>query len=691
MTGAGWVWAWGLYLVAGVGAAAVLDYRRSGSGRGALVAAALAGSVAFAAMAAALARPDAVSRIVLPAPFPVLWLGPLPLASLWSVLASLLFLAVVLGTWSHPLQRQILYSLVPLMAGVGVFLWSRDGLMLLAAWEMVSATTYLGLVTTRRARPVWHAGWVLLGLSEVGGMLLFLALLYLTPPAGSALHDSFGALTAMARLAPVAVRTLVLVLALLAFGVKAGVFPLMIWMPLAEPEAPGAVAGVFSGLLPALAISGILAFAAMVPAGIGWGIILVVLGTLGALTGALYSVVSRHTMRVLAYSTLEMMGVVFAALGIWQLATHDAPRSIAGTLALDGAVTIIVMHAGSKFLLFMATDFTGRVSRVLDRTGGLVHPAPWTGALTLGGILTIAAIPPLGGFVGEWLVLESILVPLGPAHHLADLHSALMVAGGFLVLAMALGVSAYLRWFGFLFLGPAHSPRRMPAAEPAVSLRGALLVGLVPAVVAGPGSVWLVPAINRGLRAAGVLAGPAGVIAPTRYESSGSLLVRLGANVIPAPLAQGSVFNPQGFSVNDPYVLAWVGAALVVILMLLGRGVRRRVRRVTPWTGGSEPYSADTSFSAEGFVHPLRLAFAAFFGLRRERRDMTGVRFYRHTIVYRVERHLYEPVLFVGVLVGRAIRKMQNGSLNGYMGYLWAAILIGIFVLARLASHGSGG
>jgi formate hydrogenlyase subunit 3/multisubunit Na+/H+ antiporter MnhD subunit len=681
-----WVLGWLVFLLIGLLAAAWLDSLASRRSSGWLALWFGAGAVALMVMTFSL-NPLTAQNLALPAPWSSLRLAPLPLAQLWSPVAGLLFLASDLALLSHPARRKILYALLPLEVSVGLYLWSGSGLMLLITWELISGLSYLGLVSVRRARPVWNAGWALLALSELGGMFLLLALAWVMPHAMSNLRDGFGALKfAAGTIKPWAING-IMVLALIAFGVKAGLFPVMVWIPMAEPEAPGVVAGIYSGLLTALAISGILALDNLTHPGITWGVVLLVLGTLGALTGALYGVISRHVKRILAYSTLEIMGLVFAALGVWHIETRLDPGNIAATMALDGAITLLVMHAGAKFTLFTATDFTGQWGHTLDRLGGLMRRAPWTGGWTLGAAVTLAAVPPLGGFLGEWFLLESILKPLSPGTPDKLTHLALVIAGVLIAIAVALGVATYLRWFAFIFLGPLHQTGWEDAAEPKASFRYGLALPLILGFISGPGIPWFLPWLNRSL--AFILSTPGNVLADTFVNPHAAPpLIPIGVNLVPAPGASGTVLFPQAFSVGDPYVLLGMGIVLVGLVWLLRQWARhgRKVRRVAPWTGGFEPYSGKTSFSAEGFVHPIRLAFGAFYGLKRSRVDVEGVRFYRHTIVYRLEEHLYRPILVTARWVAGYLRQIQSGRVTQYVAYIWMALIVAI-VVGVLNSH----
>ena len=682
MTSVAWCVGWLFYLLVALIGAGLIDWRSSKGSRTWLAVWMAGGALALALMARTLALSARPGLIHLPPPWPELVLRSVPLGSLWSAVAALLFLMTVLITLSAPRQRRILYALLPLQAGIGIYLWSGDGLLLLLSWEFISAVSYLGIITTRRSRIVWNAGWALLALSELGGMALLVALVWLLGGHGIGLNDGFSQMAVQVSHLSAAAKTTIMLLVLLAFGVKAGLFPVLIWMPMAEPQAPGVVAGIFSGLLTALAISGILAVDQVVHAGLVWAIIVLLLGVLGAVTSALYGILSRHVKQILAYSTLEVLGLVFSALGLWSLESIVSPHNVAATMALDAAVILLVVHAGAKFVLFSATDYSERFGHTLDRLGGLVHKAPWLSLFTLGGVLALAGIPPLGGFVGEWLLLEAIIKPLGVGRAQEPVHLALLVAGAILALTTALGATLYLRWFAFIFLGRLHQTDREPlTGDPGVWMRMGLALPWVLPILGGPGVVWFLPWANRVL--VSFISTPKIVIAPSFVNINSALgLSKLGINLVPAPGAQGTVFYPQAFLVGDPYVLLLMGVLLGGAVALFRRWARRRtrVRYVMPWTGGAEPFSARTSYTAEGFVHPLRLAFQRFYGLKRNRHDTEGGRFYRHTIVYRVEETFYRPILSAGAWAAGSLRKIQSGQLTQYLAYLWIFLIVGLLV-----------
>lgn len=678
MNGVAWIFLWLAYLAVGIGGAALWSRVRVQWVRPWLSIALGIGAFILLIMTGSLLTHQ-TSRLVLPHPWPALVASPLPMAPLWAVMGGLLFFSATLLTVNRPDSHRVHYALLPLLAIVGIYLWSGDGLLLLVSWELISGVSYLGLVTTRRARPVWNAGWVLLALSELGGMLLLVALVWLTPGHGPLMNDALPQLARIAAHQSPALINILMMLTIVAFGVKAGLFPVMIWMPMAEPEAPGVVAGLFSGLITALAIAGILAMVPLAGHSLTWAVAIIILGVLGSFSGALYSAVSRHVKRVLAYSTLEVLGMVFVGLGIWRLLSIEAPNNAASTLALDAAIVLLIIHAGAKFILFAGTDFTGRWGHTLDALGGLHRASRTVTVLTLIAVLGLGAVPPLGGFVGEWLLLESLLKPLAPSGQ-AVLHVALIAAGIMLAITAALAVTAYLRWYGFIFLGQYRGLKAIDH-RPSTTWLSGLALPLALVVVTGPGVPWLLPWINA--RLGSFLTARSAVIAPSfHHPGSAAPLVPIGVNLVPAPGAPGTAFFPQAFNVGDPYVLFWMGlvlgATVAAIRWILRR--RRGVRLVRPWNGGTAVISRNASWSAEGFVHPLRLAFARFYGLERTRKQSAGAHFYRHTIIYRVEEQLYRPLVSAAVWVGRMGRRIQSGRVTQYVAYVWIFALVGIMV-----------
>ncbi len=613
-----------------------------------------------------LTGPSPAFSLALPAPFGNLSFGLQGLGGWWALLAATLLAATGLvraGGYGPGGAGTVLLQHALLVA-VAWFLASRSPLGLLAGWEAISVLGYL-LVVRDRLR-VRRAAWALLAISELGSALLFLALVLMGGAAGAPL--------------------LLALLALVAFGAKAGLFPLLIWVPFAEPEAHGDVAGLLSGLLTAVSVAGFLTVAQLVaPPALPLGIVTAALGLLGAAGSVVMGLVEPDAKRVLAYGTLEALGLCFTGLGLaWVLSAYGAPD--AAVMAASGALVLLLAHAGAKFSLFVLAGHAEQSGglRLLDRMGGLLRRMRRGSPAGLIAALSLAGLPPLGGFLGEWLIIEACFVPTPKQ---PGLHLAMALAAGALALVAAAGVTLYLRWFGAVWLGPPRTPSAAAVPDLSWPTAAGVTLGALLAIWAGVGAGWILPWLAAPL---GWIAKGAPVIAPTYVTPKPyAAIVALGAALFPGVAGStGNVLFPAGgFSVGSPWDLA--------IFLVLGIGIlawifrRAPVRRVPTWQGGD--WQTPAPFSAEGLTHPLRLAFAGFLGLSRERRPLEAEgavglgpprRRYRAQVRLRLEHHLYRPLLAGAERASGAVRRTQSGRTGHYVIYLLGAVVLGLALLA---------
>lgn len=635
--------------------------------------------------AAALAGGRGPLALHLPPPLPPLVLALRGLGPWWAVLAGVLFTATGLGRSPRARSGGVgtVLLLHLLLLGTAWFIAAHSPLALLLGWEAVSAAAYFLLVRDRQR--VRRAAWALLSLSEFGAALLYFTLLVLQAHLAPLSQAPGGPVPL-----PAGWRLAGGLLALFAFGAKAGLFPLQVWVPFAEPEAPGDVAGLFSGLLTAVAIAGFLRVVHALDApGLVLGIVTAAFGLLGSGGSALLGLIERDAKRALAYGTLEALGLTFTGLGL-ALVLQSRGAGDAAVLAAAGALTLLAAHAGAKFTLFsLAGHLEDRAGlRRFDRMGGLLARLRRAGGPALLGVCTLAALPPLGGFLGEWLLLESCLVPT-PRY--PDLHVALGVVGALIALVAALGLTLYLRWFGAAFLGPARTPAASGAPDVGRAAAASAWLALSLPAVAGIGAGWTLPYLAA---ATPWLARGAPVVAPTYlHPAAYAGIVALGAALFRGVAGHsGNVLFPaDGFSVGSPWDLACFAAALGGVVAWAVRRVRRPhpPRRVPTWVGG-EAYSpaegVALGWTAEGFSHALRLTFATFFALRRTRvpsadPDRPGFR-YRAAVVLRLEHHVYRPLLRLAARLSGAVRQTQSGDLAHYVGYMLAVALLGLAWIA---------
>jgi hydrogenase-4 component B len=476
-----------------------------------------------------------------------------------------------------------------LTAGMALTVLARNGVLFLVAWEVMSLAAYFLVVLEDETQAVRDAGWTYLVATHIGTAFLIVMFVVLGLRAGSLDFAAFG--TAAPLTAPAA--GLVFVLALIGFGTKAGFMPLHVWLPEAHPAAPSHVSAVMSGVMIKLGIYGLvrtLTFLGPPPA--WWGWTLVAVGLSSGVLGVLFALAQHDLKRLLAYHSVENIGIIVLGLGVGLLGVHHGSAPLA-VLGFAGALLHVVNHALFKGLLFLGAgavvEATG--TREMDHLGGLLKRMPWTGALFLVGAAAICGLPPLNGFASEFLVfLGAYRGVLHPAAGVAG--PALAVLAG-LALIGGLAAACFAKVFGVVFLGEPRSQHVATAHDPGLAMRlpmvllaaGCVLLGLVPALLVG--------------RLGGALASltrlPAVAIEPA-----------LGAAV--APLARLTVAAA---------VLLALAAALA--LWRRARLVRRPAAEVVTWDCGYARPTARMQYTASSFARPVTLLFGGFLRTRTRR------------------------------------------------------------------------
>ncbi|MGH3493522.1 MAG: proton-conducting transporter membrane subunit, partial [Sciscionella sp.] len=345
----------------------------------------------------------------------------------------------------------------------------------LVAWESMALLSYLLVLRHHRKQGVATGAFWFLALSEAGFVLIVAAFVWLATATGS---TDFATMAARSQGIPSATRGAVYVLALLGFGFKAGLVPLHVWLPEAHPVAPADGSGFLSGLIVKLGVYGVLLFAFDL-LGTGpawWGLLTMGLGALTAVLGILYALAERELKRFLAYSTIENIGVIVTAVGASMVFGSYGQRPLSAFL-LVAALYHTANHGAYKTLLFCEVGVIEHATgtRDMDRLGGLVHRLPRTAVITLIGTLGIAALPPLNGFVSEWLVFQGLFQGFRIPSHLIGI--LIVVAAAALGLTGGLAINAFVRSYGIPFLG---MPRTREAAQ--ASERGQPVLG--PALLA---------------------------------------------------------------------------------------------------------------------------------------------------------------------------------------------------------------
>jgi hydrogenase-4 component B len=593
------------------------------------------------------------------------WLGFGQSAFVCDRLAGI-FLALVGGTGAavslalleRPPSRLVggLHALI--LLAVAAVIGADQAFVFLLAWETVTLSLYFIASADRDKPGNLIAAYFGTGLSKLGGAAILAAFALLYGRTGSFEFSVW----AHAGHSLGGVRSIVFVLLLVGFGSKVGVLPLQGALPPLYAAAPAASAATVSIALNA-GFYGLwrLVYGTLGPGPAWWGEVLIVLGGLGALIGILYAVAQDDIKRFLGFSSVEHGGIILLGFGVALLgqAAHKPQLAAVGLLA---ATLHLIMHGIAKTLAFLgaARIHDGAGADEMRPLGGLAARMPRT-AIGFGlAVLTLAAMPPFGGFVSEWFTFEALL----QGFRLESTTARLVMALGAAMLALTAGIGllAFAKLYGGVFLGQARTVLER-ASEPRGASLGFAVLALV-LLVLGASAPWEIRWLGHGL--------------------SGLLGFDLAGTTITFPLVLGPVY--RHFSVLAPTWLALgipaflLTAALVVRLVL-----RPPVRRAPVWVSGTAADIAVVQYTPEAYMNPIRVVLAGAYGFRRflqPRNDDPGsqTRVLVTRIVPPFEEYLYRPVTQGGLWLATRARRLQSGRLSFYLLYV-LIVLIAVLAL----------
>lgn len=527
----------------------------------------------------------------------------------------------------------------------------------MVAWETMTLASYFLVAFQHEHAANRRAAFLYLLMGQAGGLCILLAFAVLAAQDGGFGFDAMRA----ARL-PFAWASLAFALALIGFGMKAGLVPLHSWLPEAHPAAPSHISALMSGAMLKVAVYGFLrlVFDLLGPVHWQWGVAVLLIGCASALLGVLLALVQTDLKRLLAYSSVENLGIVFIGLGL-ALIFLGSDHRLLGALALVAALYHALNHALFKSLLFMGAGaiLHSAHERDLEQMGGLLRRMPWTGGFFLVGSLAISGLPPLNGFVSEWLTFQAALQTW-------ELHSGLLrtlipLSAAALALSAALAAATFVKVYGVAFLGQARSRHVRRARQVPASMR-----------------------IGQSLLAAGCLA--AGLLPTTVIVWIGRVAQQLLGTGLPQAGEHGWLWltpiAPQNASYSAPAVLAGLVLLSLLALLALKRGAVRRVRRGDTWDCGFAPPSAHMQYSATGFAQPLRKVFDAWLQVEeRLETDVGGRTRLRLLISDRCWALFHLPLARLLDGATRRITRLQAGNLRVYLGWTLGTLLLLLWVV----------
>ncbi|HTX03571.1 MAG TPA: proton-conducting transporter membrane subunit [Candidatus Acidoferrales bacterium] len=645
----------------------------------------------------------------------VLWalpvLGPISIgtttiASWFTCVASLVYFPTSLFTVRYLERYAAAYSLrfftlwycVLLAAIIGLFI-CRDVTSFFIDWEVIAIAS--ALLVAFEWRDVRHAraAFNMLAMSEAGTVAALLAMLLAR--AGSL---SFAGPPAMLT---GAASWAVFLLSFFGFGVKAGLLPINSWLPRAHPLAPGNVSALLSGVILNVGVYGIvLVNMILAPSHLpAQGLIVMVVGASSAIVGILYATIVDDMKAMLAFSSIENIGIVVTALGASLVFIAVGMPLFAG-IGFAAGLYHLANHSAYKGLLFLgaATVDAKMGTRSMDALGGLIRVLPVTAALFFVGVFAIAAIPPLNGFVSEWLTFQVLLrsAELGSI----TFRVIFALCGATLALTAALTVTCFVKAFGMSFLGLQRTDRPKPAEAPPSMLIGMALLA-IECVLLGALPTYVLPLIGRASASVFGADVVTGTLVPPFFKPVSApnplpadfvatfhaLGAQIGAGLPGRGLVvmlRGGDASPVVFAMSTTYLWVIIGVLVLATYLVVRVATRaRRAQRSKTWAGGLTRILPEMTYTATGFSNPVRVIFDAVF-------DPTEVENTRETIhqhfrtairraredVFLADRLLNEPVTNVVRRAAALLARMHHGRLSAYVGYALATLLVALAIVA---------
>ncbi|WP_430709360.1 hydrogenase 4 subunit B [Mesorhizobium captivum] len=548
------------------------------------------------------------------------------------------------------------------LAGMNLVVLANDAFSFLLSWEFMSLASWALVMAHHRDAENRRAGYIYLVMASFGTLALLLAFGLLAGPAGTYAFDAMRA----AEPGPLAAGA-VLALMLLGAGSKAGLVPLHAWLPLAHPAAPSHVSALMSGIMTKVAIYGFIRVAFDLLGAPAWwsGVVVLLLGGATAVLGILHALMEKDLKRLLAYSTIENIGVVFASLGL-ALAFKANAMPSAAALAFTAALFHVLNHSFFKSLLFFGAGavLTATGERDMEKLGGLIHRMPVTSFVFLVGCVSISALPPFNGFASEWLVFQAILQ--SPELPQWGLKVIVPAVGGMLALAAALAAACFVKAFGITFLGRArsavveqtHEVDRWSLAAMTLLAVFCLLAGILPGfVIDGLSPVTLSLIGDR---------------MPVQTADPWLSIV---------PIAESRS------SYNGLLVFVFITISASLAAFFIHRFASHALRRGPAWGCGFADAVPAAQYTAVSFAQPIRRVFGGFAFRARETVEMPAPGAL-DPARFKVEIHdvpweiFYQPISGAIDFATERLNHLQFLTIRRYLTLVFLYLVILLLVLA---------
>ena len=571
--------------------------------------------------------------------------------------------AFAVGYSQHLPQRRRVTPFFPaFLLAMNLVLVADDAFVFLVAWEFMSLTSWLMVVSDHTQEANLKAGRVYLVMAVFGTFCLLPCFGLMAGPGGDYTFDAM-------RIKDLGVLGgfLVAALAIMGTGSKAGLMPLHAWLPLAHPAAPSHVSALMSGVMTKVALYAMIRILLDLHGQLSWhwGAALMVIGGLTAVLGVLYAMLQDDLKTLLAYSTVENIGIAVIGVGLAIAFKGDGQADLAA-LALVAGLYHMANHSVFKTLLFLGSGavITATGQRSLTALGGLLKRLPWTGGAFLVGAAAISSLPPLNGFVSEWLILQALFK--GPSMPHWAMKFGVPVVGALLALAAALAATCFVRAFGIAFLGRPRSEEAAEAEEVSLGMRWSMaalaglciVLGVIPVTITNALSHVVRPLTGVQFSVSAGLGWPwLSPVSATRGAYSGTILMMTGL------------------------------ALVAIIVFLVHRLGTQALRRADAWDCGHAEDIPQTQYTSQSFAQPLRRAFAHTIFKARESVTMPDPGDdspARHvvTLIDPVWAGLYAPLGRIIDWIADQVNRLQYLTVRGYLLMMFLTLVFMLLVVA---------
>jgi hydrogenase-4 component B len=591
-----------------------------------------------------------------------------PLAAFFVLMISLAGLAASLFAFGYVTEfgRSSMAAMGSLynafLLSMTLVVMADNGLLFLIVWETMSLVSYFLVVTEHEKADVRYAGLFSLIMAHVGTAFIALSFLICFQESGSFSFETF---RRPEPPLPEGMRALAFLTALIGFGAKAGIVPLHVWLPYAHPAAPSHVSALMSGVMIKTAVYGLIRVFFDFLGGDfpwWWGFTVLVIGSVSALLGVMYALMEHDLKRLLAFHSVENIGIILLSIGAGMI-FHSYGLKEFAALGLLAGLYHTINHAMFKTLLFLGAGSLAYAThtRNMEEYGGLLRRMPWTGLLFLIGAASISALPPTNGFVSEWLVFQTLFLSL----HLPTILLKLLLplAAAMLALTGVLALACFAKAFGIAFLALPRSSHARRAEEVPLSMRIGMGLPAVLCLLLGLLPMVMVPMLDR-------------IVRPFTTSIAERMVAVDGWALAPVNVDFSSLSTPS-------IALGLAGLSLLGFLVVKMLGGMVRARYGKTWACGIN-ISPRTEYTATGFAQPIKSVFSMVYQptvkleteLLEESRYFARRRRFELHIEPVFQKYLYDPVVTFFATAADRMRVIQTGSLHLYLTYIFVTLVV---------------